>query len=121
MSNRTNQKKPAATDWHPADVIAALRKVNWSLRQLSLVNQLKPGTVNKALIQAYPKAEKIIADALGIEPRDIWPTRYHADGTPNRNGGRRPLNGLRLPHIRGVDHSPTKSGCNLQTARGEQI
>ncbi|WP_149008593.1 helix-turn-helix domain-containing protein, partial [Escherichia coli] len=24
----------------------------------------------------YPKAEKIIADALGMTPQDIWPSRY---------------------------------------------
>ncbi|MDI5816356.1 helix-turn-helix domain-containing protein [Salmonella enterica subsp. enterica serovar Cerro] len=24
----------------------------------------------------YPRGERIIADALGVEPRDLWPSRY---------------------------------------------
>ncbi|EON5665144.1 transcriptional regulator, partial [Escherichia coli] len=32
--------------------------------------------LKNALDKRYPKAEKIIADALGMTPQDIWPSRY---------------------------------------------
>jgi Ner family transcriptional regulator len=33
-----------------------------------------------ALRKPYPKWERIIADALGLEPRQLWPERYDASG-----------------------------------------
>src|SRR5689334_329296 len=92
MSHPVPQKKPVeVVDWHPADVIAALRKVGWSLRQLSLDNGLDGKTVAHALHKPYPKAERIIADALGVRPEAIWPSRYDSRGVPNRTRGRKPL------------------------------
>lgn len=32
----------------------------------------------------YPLAERVIADAIGIPPNEIWPSRYHPDGTPKK-------------------------------------
>ena len=52
-------------DWHRADVVAALKKVGWSVRALSIASGLGPNTLKNALSQPYPKAERIIADALG--------------------------------------------------------
>jgi Ner family transcriptional regulator len=41
-----------------------------------------------ALRKPYPKWERIIADALGIESHHLWPERYDADGAPARKKGR---------------------------------
>ena len=65
-------------DWHRADVVAALKKAGWSVRALSVANGLSPNTLKSALSMHYPKAERIIADALGMKPEDIWPQRYAA-------------------------------------------
>ena len=65
-------------DWHCADVVAALKKVGWSVRALSIASGLGPNTFKNALSQPYPKAERIIADALGMKPEEIWPQRYAA-------------------------------------------
>lgn len=65
-------------DWHRADVVAALKKVGWSVRALSIASGLGPNTLKNALSQPYPKAERIIADALGMRPEEIWPQRYAA-------------------------------------------
>ncbi|WP_375591750.1 transcriptional regulator [Chitiniphilus eburneus] len=74
-------KKTAITDWHPADVVCALRKRGWSLRQLSLHHGYSHGaTLKTALRRRYPKAERLIADALGLAPSEIWPSRYPAAG-----------------------------------------
>ena len=92
MTPTANPKKPASKDWHPADVIAAIRKKGWSLQQLAFAHGYGARTaLAKALHQPYPKAEAIIAGTLGVPPQTIWPSRYNPDGTTNRTGGARPL------------------------------
>lgn len=82
MSVDKSQKKPAE-DWHRADVVAALHKKGWSLRRLSKESGLSAGTLKSALDRSYPKAERIIAAAIEIDPRVIWPNRYaKRDFTP---------------------------------------
>ena len=66
-------------DWHRADVIAALHKNGVSLSGLSIANNLGRDTLRNALRTKYPKAEKIIAKAIGISPSEIWPSRYCSD------------------------------------------
>lgn len=83
MSVSKAPKKSAQADWHRADVVAALHKKGWSLRALSRQSGLSDGTLKSALDRPYPKAEKIIAAAIGIEAREIWPNRYaKRDFTP---------------------------------------
>lgn len=77
------------TDWHPADVKAALEKAGWSCRRLSRHHGYHPVTIQKALRGPYPEAERLIAEALRLRPREIWPSRYDAQGNPKygRAGG----------------------------------
>lgn len=82
-------KKPADRDWHRADVVASLRKAGWSLRRLSIHHGYSAGSLRAALARPYPKAERIIAQAIGIEPQRIWPSRYHPDGAPKSGRGER--------------------------------
>ncbi|EDT2963631.1 transcriptional regulator [Salmonella enterica subsp. enterica] len=63
-------------DWHPADIIAALRKKKTTLAEQSRKAGLSSSTLANALTRPWPRGEKIIADALGISPEDIWPSRY---------------------------------------------
>ena len=73
------QKKSAITapaDWHPADIKAELNKKGLTLRALSLANNMHPDSLKNALRMSYPRAERIIAAALGYEPEEIWPSRY---------------------------------------------
>ncbi|RRN04656.1 transcriptional regulator [Bibersteinia trehalosi] len=69
-------KKKRVTDMHRADIRAALMKKGISLSQLGVKNGLAKTTLRNAFDKRYPKGEKIIADALGMEPSEIWPTRY---------------------------------------------
>jgi Ner family transcriptional regulator len=69
-------KKTAEADWHRADIVAALHKAGWSLRELSRQSGYGPGTLTQALSRPYPKGEAIIASALNMKAEDIWPTRY---------------------------------------------
>ncbi|WP_123591389.1 helix-turn-helix domain-containing protein [Salinisphaera orenii] len=88
MTKRTTSKKPARGDWHPADIKAALEKAGWSLRRLSVHHGLGAQSLQKCLHQPWPRAERLVAAAIGRQPRQVWPSRYHADGTPKR--GRSP-------------------------------
>lgn len=64
------------TDWHRADIVAALHKQGLSLSQLSLAAGLSASTLRNALRTPYPRAERIIAQAIGIPASEIWPSRY---------------------------------------------
>ncbi|HFP3635322.1 TPA: helix-turn-helix domain-containing protein [Escherichia coli] len=66
-------------DWHPADIIAGLRKKGMSLAALSRQAGLASATLANALSRSWPRGEKIIADALEISPEVIWPSRYFDD------------------------------------------
>jgi Ner family transcriptional regulator len=89
MSISMNKKYSAhGKDWHPADVIAALRKSGTSLRQISISQGYRPASLSAALHRPWPKAERTIAAVLGLSPHSIWPSRYDASGQPNRPFGR---------------------------------
>ncbi len=70
------QKNADNRDWHRADIVAALKKRGKSVRKLSVEAGLSPNTLKSALQFKYPRGEKIIADALGLKPHEIWPSRY---------------------------------------------
>ncbi|MDN0007455.1 helix-turn-helix domain-containing protein [Providencia stuartii] len=63
-------------DWHRADIRAALEKRGTNLRTLSTAAGLAADTLRNALVRPWPKGEKIIASAIGVEPSVIWPSRY---------------------------------------------
>lgn len=63
-------------DWHSADVIASLKKRGTSLAAVSREAGLAPSTLANALVRRWPKGEKLIAQALGMAPEEIWPSRY---------------------------------------------
>lgn len=84
MPTTAPQKKAARRDWHQIDIIAALWKRRLSLRRLSRKHGYSDGSLGVALRRPWPKAERHIADALDTTPQEIWPSRYHADGTPKQ-------------------------------------
>nr|WP_298796064.1 helix-turn-helix domain-containing protein [uncultured Acetobacter sp.] len=69
---------------HVEDIKSSLRKKWGSLSALSRHLGRNPNAVTQALgTPGYSvPLEQAIADELGREPRDIWPDRYHMDGTP---------------------------------------
>ncbi|MGO2727857.1 MAG: helix-turn-helix domain-containing protein [Raoultella ornithinolytica] len=64
------------TDMHPADIIAQLKKRNLSLAAVSRQAGLSSSTLANTLSRPWPKGEFLIAQALGIDPAEIWPSRY---------------------------------------------
>lgn len=82
-------KKPASKDWHRADIIAAVRRTGTTLHQLSAKHGLALGVLRNCLSAPYPRYERIIAEYLRTTPQIIWPSRYHADGSPKSGRGER--------------------------------
>ncbi|CBJ79500.1 transcriptional activator of maltose metabolism [Xenorhabdus bovienii str. Jollieti] len=64
------------SDWHPADIIAALRKRGTTLAAVSREAGLSSSTLANTLSRPWPKGEWIIANYLGLHPAEIWPSRY---------------------------------------------
>lgn len=89
MKAKRDAKKTAVKDWHPADIVAALRKAGWSFRRLSIHHGYAvPETLAKVQSRKWPKGERLVAEAIGVHPADIWPSRYSKTNTQGqrRNG-----------------------------------
>ena len=63
-------------DWHPADIIAALKKRGTSLAEVSRNSGLASSTLANALTRRWPKGERLIAEALDVAPEKTGPSRY---------------------------------------------
>ena len=68
-------KSDSDADWHPADILAALKKRGHSLAGLSVANGYHPTAAGKALKTPWPTMEILIAEALGVSRDTIWPSR----------------------------------------------
>ncbi len=74
--NANKRTRSQNTDWHREDIKAELNKRGISMAKLGRENGLAPTTVKNALDKHYQKGEKLIAEALGVTPQVIWPSRY---------------------------------------------
>jgi len=64
-------------DWHPADISAGLRKSGWNWSSLSAFHGYAGRTTLRRVISSkWPKGERLVAEAIGVAPEDIWPSRY---------------------------------------------
>jgi len=89
MPRIDTSKKPALQDWQPAYIVYQLRLKGLSLRRLSRLHGYAAGSAELANRLPWPKMERLIADALGVTPQQIWPSRYHDDGTSKSGRGER--------------------------------
>ncbi|WP_153116062.1 helix-turn-helix domain-containing protein [Rhodocyclus tenuis] len=82
-------KKASQEDWHPAKVKMELHVRGITLSALAEQHGLtSSSTLSAALTRSYPANEKRIADAIGVHPMEIWPSRYNADGSRKPQGFR---------------------------------
>lgn len=75
-------KQPS--DWHPADVLAALKKQGKSLAGISVAHGYHPTAAGKALKRPWPAMEALIAQEIGVAAAIIWPSRYDLAGKSRR-------------------------------------
>lgn len=82
MSNSVASQNliPNGSDWHRADIVAAVKKKKTTLAALSREQGWHARTLNNALDRHWPKGEAIIANTIGVSPADIWPSRYNDGG-----------------------------------------
>lgn len=96
MAAARKRAEPAA-DMHPEQVKAAVRMTGITLTELAERNGYSESAVRRTLRHPWPSVEAIIARQIGKRPQEVWPSRYHPDGSPRSrvsNGeskrGRRP-------------------------------
>ena len=82
-------KKTSLEDWHPADIKAALHKRGITLAGIAKAHGMtSSSTLSSTFTRSYPANEKRIADAIGVHPKIIWPSRYYESGDPRPRGFR---------------------------------
>lgn len=106
MAKLDTRKKPAPQDWSSHYIVFRLRERGMTLRRLSRLNGYSANAATVAIGIAWTKMELLIATAIGVAPQEIWPSRYHADGSPR--GPRR--------RARFLKHSTAPARRNARTA-----
>jgi Ner family transcriptional regulator len=56
----------------------------YTLKSFAQQHRIKSGTLGVVFYRAYPKVERLLADALEVRPWDLWPERYDPNHRPNR-------------------------------------
>lgn len=70
--------------WNRHLILAEIKIRFGSLQAFAARTPLGVGHYSVALGRSYPKAESIIARALGVPAQDLWPDRYDAKGCRRR-------------------------------------
>ncbi|MCX9039352.1 helix-turn-helix domain-containing protein [Citrobacter portucalensis] len=71
-------------DWHPETIKAEVHKRGFSFRSLSLKNGYSKDSLKSVLRTPCRPYQQIVADALGVDPETIWPSRYKTVGYVNK-------------------------------------
>ncbi len=66
--------------WHRADVMAAVRKAGSNLAEIARAVGLKRQTMYWAFIHPHLRANRAIAEFLGVPLSELWPQWFDADG-----------------------------------------
>lgn len=67
---------PAARDWHPEDIKAALRKRGWSFSRIAREHGYAMTSPRDVLRRKWSQVETIVAEIVGVPAAKIWPSRY---------------------------------------------
>lgn len=66
---------------NPAEIKFKLAQRRLTFAALDRQHGLPDGTCRNAARRPHMRGEAAIADALGLRPRSIWPSRYRPDGS----------------------------------------
>ena len=97
-------------DWHPFEIIVALRMKGTSLDRLGRLAGYHPKALHSVSHRTWPKGEAIIANAIGVAPESIWPSRY--SDKSNKRRGQRDFS-LRNSKISNADDTPLAQMRNV--------
>ncbi|MQT14419.1 helix-turn-helix domain-containing protein [Segnochrobactrum spirostomi] len=90
-------------DWHPEEVKAAVRIAGSTLDELSRRAGLPTFACRTAIRRAHFDGEMAVAEFLSLSPRQIWPSRWRADGS-------------RIPAVRPKDNRPPADSGHRQNS-----
>lgn len=68
--------------WHPEDIKAEIRKRGVTVSDLGKRHGLSGSAMRLSLVSPVPRADKVIAEFLGVPLHALWPARYDAEGHP---------------------------------------
>lgn len=106
-------KKASKTDWHPADIVAILRKAGYTLRDIARLEGLSDSsTLSKAMVTSYPAGERRLAKYAGVPVQKMFPTRYYADGSKMPRG----IRGERILKLKSTQSDCQRNGNLLKAA-----
>jgi len=71
-------RKQSPTDWHPADIKAALAKKGYTFARIARERGYCSNSPNTVLWRGWKPMERIVAEIIGVAPEQIWPSRYEA-------------------------------------------
>ena len=74
-----SQREDLRADWHPEIIKAEIHKRGLSFLALSLKAGYKKDSLKTVLRTPCKPYQQIVADALGVEPEIIWPSRYQTE------------------------------------------
>lgn len=66
-------------DWDSDAILTALKRKGISIKEIEEKMGVKKNCARNVFYRSYPKAEEVIAEAIGIEPYVIWPSRYFTE------------------------------------------
>jgi Ner family transcriptional regulator len=66
--------------WDRHSILAEIKRRYGSLNEFAATTEMDAAHFSVALAAPYPKAERVIAGALGVPRHHLWPDRYDADG-----------------------------------------
>lgn len=75
-------EKRRETGWHPAEIICALKIKGETLASVGakLTPKLSRKTLSWALTKPHWRANKAIADFIGVPLHELWPQWFDEDG-----------------------------------------
>ncbi|MFH2504007.1 helix-turn-helix domain-containing protein [Klebsiella indica] len=81
-----SRDKDHSVDWHPETIKAEIHKLGLSFRVLSVQAGYRPDSLKSVLRTPCRPYQQIVADALGVTPETIWPSRYTVNSYVNQTG-----------------------------------
>lgn len=80
-NGRWTVAKTRAGNWHPQEIKAAVWMLGSTFEGLAKASGLAIDACATAAKRPHFDGEFALAEFLGLSPREIWPSRFRADGT----------------------------------------
>jgi Ner family transcriptional regulator len=85
----SNSPEAHRKDWTRDQIKQAVYKTGVSLRELSRLSGAASNVCGNALYLSNQAGERLIGEAIGVPPQEIWPSRYQRLRAPQSPHARR--------------------------------